>query len=289
MNVSRHPAVAVILPTLNGRAFIGEQLDALLAQEVDFDWHIVVVDGGSSDGTVEFVESYIERSTSIQLVRLTDSPGVNAGINAGVSSTSSEYLVIAEHDDVVAPGWLSALRAALASNHIVGSRIDKSALNDPSILMARRRFAEDIVVHVPFVDATGMGFRRSVWEELGGFDETYRYGGNDAEFCFRAHRLGYRSVSVDDACVLYRLRGTPRETFHQARAYGVSTVRLYREFGSDYLSRRPLRSVAKELARLLWWSKSTITDPGYRLLVCYRGGLQLGYLRGSLMFRRWFP
>ena len=47
------PPVAVVLPTLNGAEFIAEQLEALLAQSFDAGWHLIVVDGGSVDGTVE--------------------------------------------------------------------------------------------------------------------------------------------------------------------------------------------------------------------------------------------
>ena len=127
-----------------------------------------------------------------------------------------------------------------------------------------------------------------LWERLGGFDPTYRYGGNDAEFCFRANMAGHTARRVDGAIVDYRIRTESGAAFKQARGYGMSAARLFAEFGPAYLQRRPLRTVVKEVARLSWWGLRAVRHPYYRGLFAYRGGLQVGYLLGSIRYRTWF-
>lgn len=284
------PAVAVLLPTLNGEAFIGEQIDALGAQEADVDWHLVVVDGGSTDRTLEIVRQRT-RGLAIptRILELVGAPGVNAGLNAGVRATDSPLLLIAEHDDVVGDGWLQAVTDALSEHWLVGSHMERFTLNEPVVTGSRRVFDEDVHPGVPVVVATGMGFRRSLWERLGGFDETYRYGGNDIEFCLRAHLAGHTVQIVTGATVHYRIRSGARLAFRQARAYGNSFVRLHVQFGADLLPRRPLRSVVRDYARLCVWTARALVDRSYRMRVAFRSGLLLGLVEGSLRHRKVFP
>ncbi len=283
------PPVAVILPTLNGAEFIGEQLTALFAQECSTPWHLVVVDGGSTDSTLDVVESFRPTPVPMRIIRLTGAPGVNAGLNAGIAATDSTYLLIAEHDDVVAPGWMQALVDALQTHNLVGSHMDRFTLNTPAAARTRQSFQENPDSDVPVGIATGMGLRRALWLELDGFDESYRYGGNDIEFCFRAHDAGHDLILVDGAVVHYRIRADPRAAFRQHRAYGIALVRLYADFGPTYLRRRRLVQVARELIRLGWWGVRAPLDRTYLHLLATRGGLQLGLLQGSLKYRRWFP
>lgn len=283
------PLVAVIVPTLNGARWIGEQLDALFLQETDADWHLVVVDGGSTDGTLDVVESRRPTPVPMSIIRLEGAPGVNAGLNAGIASTDSPLILIAEHDDVVAPGWMKAVLAELEVTPVVGAHMELALLNSPEVIGSRRRLPEDPKLGVPVAVATGLGLRREVWESLGGFDPTYRYGGNDIDFCFRAHQAGYEVALADAALVHYRVRPDPSAAFRQARSYGGSSVRLYMEHGPAYLRRRTARQVCREISRLGWWAVRSITDPSYRMRLAFRGGLQLGYLEGSVKYRRWFP
>ena len=286
--VHSDPPVAVVLPTYNGAAYVRAQLDALLGQRCDTEWHLIVVDAGSSDSTVDVISSTPLGTVASRVIRLAGAPGVNAGLNAGIAATTSPLILIAEQDDVVGVGWMQAIVEALRSQWLVGSVMELAQLNPDHVVGSRRGFPEDVGFKVPRANATGMGLRRELWDLLHGFDESYRYGGNDLEFCFRAHQANH-AMHVSGAVVHYRVRTDVAAAFAQGRAYGVSTVRLFREFGPAYVERRRLRRVVKEVARLAWWSLKSIRDRSYRMRLAYRGGLQLGYLEGSLRYRRWFP
>lgn len=283
---SADPLVAVLLPTLNGGDFIGDQIDALLAQRTDVAWHLVVIDGGSTDRTLDVVRERTGNRVPTRIIELHGAPGVNAGLNAGVRSTDSELILIAEHDDVVGEGWIGSIVHALDKHSLVGSHLERFRINAVDAAGSRRVFPEDAAAAFPNVRTTGMGLRRSLWEFLDGFDESYRYGGNDIEFCARAYLAGHPAFLVPDAVVHYRVRGDPPGAFKQARAYGITTVRLHRQFGGELMPRRPVRSVARDWARNVAWSARAVTEPAYRLRAAFRFGLMIGYLQGSIQYRR---
>lgn len=278
----------MIVPTFNGAEHIGEQLSALVSQRTSRRWELIVVDGGSSDGTLALVDEYRAGSVPITIVELSGGPGVNAGINAGVRATNAALIAIAEHDDVAAPDWLEQIASGLADHELVGSTIEKHRLNDAAVVPSRRRFPEDLPPGIPMVDSTGMGFTRRLWAELGGFDESYRYGGNDAEFCYRAHQAGITAVRCEHAVMHYRIRSDWRAAFRQARSYGLSSVRAYDQFGSTYVPRRAFRMTIRDWARIIAWCPRARGDNRYRHLVAYRLGLQVGYFTGSARYRRVF-
>lgn len=283
---SADPPVAVLLPTLNGEAFIGDQIDALVAQRTDVAWHLVVIDGGSADRTLDVVRERTRDRMQTRIVELKGAPGVNAGLNAGVRSTYSELLLIAEHDDVVGDGWIDSIAQALDEHWLVGSHLERFQLNAPAAAGSRRVFPEDAATAFPHVRTTGMGLRRSLWELLDGFDESYRYGGNDIEFCARAYLAGHPAFLAPNAVVHYRVRGDASGAFKQARTYGITTVRLHRQFGRELMPRRPVRSVARDWARNMAWTARGVTQPEYRLRAAFRVGLLIGYLQGSVQYRR---
>jgi len=83
------PVISVILPTLNEAAHIERTLCSLLDQKKDgFELEILVIDGGSSDGTVDLVEGFIDSGT----VKLLQNPERNtpAAFNIGLRAAAGE-------------------------------------------------------------------------------------------------------------------------------------------------------------------------------------------------------
>jgi glycosyltransferase involved in cell wall biosynthesis len=106
--------VAVIVPTHNRPDLLAVTLRSVLAQE-DVDLTVTVVDDGSADA--QAVASLIEglSDSRLRLVRLGPSQGVSAARNAGITSTSSEWIAFCDDDDVWARQKLAAqLTAARA-------------------------------------------------------------------------------------------------------------------------------------------------------------------------------
>ena len=97
--------VSVIIPMYNKEKNIARTIDSVLAQDYPW-WELVVVDDGSSDGSVSVVERY--EDARIRLFRK-ENGGVSAARNYGVQKATGEYVVYLDADDSLMPSCLLTL------------------------------------------------------------------------------------------------------------------------------------------------------------------------------------
>lgn len=172
-------AVTIVVPVLNEADRI---VGCLTRIRRDFgDCELVVVDGGSGDGTVVLAEP-MARVVSSQ-------PGRAMQMNEGARCTSGDVLWFVHADTVVDAAALGPLRAALAEPAVVGGGL--------SLRFDRRTLALDLLAHASNVRARrlhqifgdqAMFVRRTVFDELGGFAELPLM--EDLELSRRLHRRG---------------------------------------------------------------------------------------------------
>ena len=105
-------SLSVILPNYNHGALISRALRALLEQTPPAD-EIIVVDDGSTDDSVEIIETFRRRHPSIRLVRNPTNCGISASVRAGLEVATGDYLLFAASDDFVLPGLFARAVAAL--------------------------------------------------------------------------------------------------------------------------------------------------------------------------------
>jgi len=91
------PLVSIILPVKNGARFLAEGISSVLSQ----DYHpleLIVIDGQSTDGSVEIIRSFPEAKYSSQT-----SVGINQAWNQGIDQASGEYIGFMGSDDIWEP------------------------------------------------------------------------------------------------------------------------------------------------------------------------------------------
>lgn len=228
---SGQPELSVIIPVHNGALYLGEQLEAVRESlSLLTSSELIVVDNKSTDDSVLVVEQWARASgVPVRIVQANQKAGEPHARNVGWHEARSEYIAYCDADDAVSPKWAKSIVNALQENGYATGPLDTRKLNAPEIadLRGESLLVQQPIVHnlVPFAHGCNMGFRRSILESLGGFDETYLIA-CDIEIAVRAWRDGMSLAWAPDALVHYRLRPTPLETYRQSRAYGRSRHRI---------------------------------------------------------------
>jgi GT2 family glycosyltransferase len=236
--------ISVIVLNYNGRRWLADCFDALVAQQNAPSFEIVFVDNASSDGSETFVA---ERYPSVRVVRNTRNVGFAAGNNAGARMAQGTWLAFLNNDTVAAREWLAKLwQAATDPAHdesvaLVTSRIE--SLSRPGVLDsagdgylraggAFKRGHGSAASQFPQSEevfgACGAAFmiRRDVFNALGGFDERFFMVYEDVDLSYRAQLAGYRCWYEADAVVRHAGSGTLGVASTRAVYYGQRNLEL---------------------------------------------------------------
>jgi rSAM/selenodomain-associated transferase 2 len=116
--------ISVVIPTLNEEATIA----ATLRSTAHFGFHeIIVVDGGSTDGTIAVVNAFVSttRQATPRIIRLLSSPpGRARQLNVGANAAGGDVVLFLHADTHLPPSAASSIEAALADDRVVGGRFD---------------------------------------------------------------------------------------------------------------------------------------------------------------------
>lgn len=104
--------LSVIMPVYNGESYVSNMIDSVMAQEYT-DLELIVVDDGSSDGTVQIVERYANQDRRIHLVTHSANKGVSAARNTGLELARGEYVALVDADDRLHPAMYKKLICAI--------------------------------------------------------------------------------------------------------------------------------------------------------------------------------
>jgi glycosyltransferase involved in cell wall biosynthesis len=210
--------VSVIVTVRNEAATVGALLDALAAQTRPPD-EVVIVDGGSSDRTVERIR---EAEARLPL-RLLECPGANiaAGRNRAIEAATGELIASTDAGTRPDPAWLARLAAALESGADVAMGFFRAAPTNAFERVLAATTLPDVEEIDPerFVPSSrSIAYRRDAWERVGGYPEWLDYG-EDVVFDFTLRRAGLRFAWVPDALVAYRPRPSVAAFFRQYYRY----------------------------------------------------------------------
>lgn len=279
------PDFTVVIPCRNARTTLAEQLEALTAQRTAFSWEVVVVDDRSTDGTADVARSFAARLPRLHVLVNPRHRGAASSRNQGGRLAKGRSLLFLDADDVVGPGYLQAMGEALATHALVCPVQDFTSLNEPGELSGAARPMPErphrMFGFLPHAGAGGLGVRRAVFLELGGFDESIRWL-HDADLCWRARlTLGHELHVAEGAVLRLRLRRGLVALYRQGLSNGRDGMVLRREY-ADYGI--PWTTWERHLAQ---WRKTArqltrLHRPEGRRAFAWRLGKQVGRLRGLL-------
>lgn len=275
--------VSVVIPVLNGADTLSLQLQALLSQDFDGEYEIIVADNGSTDGTRQVVTEHAGSGSPIRLADASATRGANFARNVGMRAARGEKILFCDADDEVSPQWISEMARALDELDAVGGTLEFARLN-PHLQHSKPCSAVWPEGEARFAVTACSGWRRSVLERINGFDDSWVSGSDDIEVALRAARAGIHVGEAPGAVVHKREQRASRALWKQYYRYGRSRARLIKEFPEA-----ERRSTLAAL-RQWWWLLSQLPRGGYRdWTVVRRIAHNCGRLVGSVQYRTWAP
>lgn len=217
------PKVTIVVPAWNSRRWLAGCFAALARQSFR-DFAVVVVDNGSTDGSIEEVR---RRHPEAEVVSFPVNRGFAVAANAGIASSASPYVALLNADTEPRPGWLAALVEGLeGSPEDVGAVASKmlrmenpELVDDAGDVLSRygsaikRGHGEPAVLYdrpaeVFSVCAGAALYRRSFLNEAGLFDPRFESYLEDVDLGLRGRLWGYRYLFVPEAEVLHHGHGS---------------------------------------------------------------------------------
>jgi len=208
----------VVIPNWNGERFLSTCLGSLRRQSYD-DFDMVLVDNGSTDGSVAFAR---DNFPEISVLPLPENRGFSAAVNAGILASETEHVALLNNDTETDPKWLEALVEAADSYPEAGffaSKLvdfaDRRVLDGAGDVLRRSGLPYRLGHGEPdggrydktaFVFGACAGaamYRRGMLDDVGLFDEDFFANCEDGDLSFRAQLAGYRCLYVPGSVVYH--------------------------------------------------------------------------------------
>jgi GT2 family glycosyltransferase len=250
-------SVSVVVVNWNRAALLDKCLQSLAVQS-QTGFEVIVVDNGSTDGSQELITRFCQSSAiQVQIIRNTENLGFCEANNQGIRLARGEYIALLNNDAEAEPGWLEAMCKELGKRPDFGMVASKILVHeDPRKIdkaghliyldgQNRGRGSGEIdtgqydqVEEALWPDGCAALYRKSMLDEIGGFDEDLFAYGDDAELGLRARIAGWRCVYVPQAVVRH----------HRGATLGILSTRRI-----ELIERNRLLLVIRHFpASLLW-------------------------------------
>lgn len=213
--------VALCLTVLNEAGSLADLFASVAAQTRPPN-EIVVVDGGSTDGTVGVVQGWQQRGLPIALL-VQPGASISAGRNLAIRQAQSPIVAVTDAGVRLEPGWLAALTAPFDTpdppDVVAGffQSAPRSAF-EAALGATTLPNADEIRPERFYPSSRSVAFTRAAWEQVGGYPEWLDYC-EDLLFDFALEDAGFRRVWAPGAVVHFRPRPSARAFFLQYYRY----------------------------------------------------------------------
>jgi GT2 family glycosyltransferase len=262
--------------TYNSQDLLLKAIRSVERHVTGLSYELIVVDNGSSDGTVALAET---AHPGVNILRNDRNTGYAPAMNRALASAGGEFVLTMSHDAELTAGAVSALVGFMRSHPNAGAAGPRtldghggvvSTLHHPSLMLSvwteiiplrawlrRRPWLRRLLgriapnssgltsdysrTHrVAVLDGGCLIIRRSVTDRVGTLDERLMQGPDDYDFCCRLNRAGFETWFVAEAEVVHRSR--PKEKASDLSLTSLRTrlpqmTYLYRKFNGRFSSR----------------------------------------------------
>lgn len=221
--------VTVVIPNYNGKLFLQDCLESLSKQTFK-DYDIVLVDNGSSDGSIAFLK---EKYPYVKRIELRENTGFANAVNLGIQSTGAEYVFLLNNDTMCDEHALEALVKVMDKKPAVFSAQAKMLQVKPPYLVDdagdyycalgwafspskdKENHKYYKRTNVTSACAGAAIYRREVFDEIGFFDSEHFCYLEDVDVGYRARLFGYSNI-VEPSAIVYHVGSGSSGSRHNA-------------------------------------------------------------------------
>lgn len=232
----------VVIPNYDGMKYIRDCLDSLNRLREESDFHIIVVDNGSKDGSLEVIS---EEYPEVELIPLPENTGFCHAVNVGIEGSRTPYVLLLNNDTKVLPGFIKCLEETMEEsenifsvNPLMLTMQDENIVDNAGIRYCvlgwafdrgKGKVAFDLAEKKDVFAACGGAslYRREVFETIGLFDESHFAYLEDVDMGYRAKIFGYRNVYEPRAKVVHAGSGTSGSRYNEFKTRLSSANNAY--------------------------------------------------------------
>ena len=277
MSTATGTRVVAVIPTWNRRDLLSALLQNLAAQLRPFD-QIIVVDNGSTDDSADLAER-----AGATVLRLSQNIGFAPAVNRGMEASDAEWVAILNNDVSLQPDWLEKLLGAAAPEDVWFATGKVLQAADPHLLdgtfdeVSRAACASRCGFGKPdgpawnhtrrirLAPMTAAIFRRQLFQDLGGLDESFGSYMEDVDFGLRCALAGRAGIFVPSA-VAYHLGSATLGEWNQDTVWRIARNQVL--LAAKHFHGQPHWPIVA--GQLLWG------------VIALRHGRGLAFLRGKL-------
>ena len=213
--------ITVVIPNYNGMNYLAECMTSLCREQHNAPgYEVLIIDNASVDGSVEYLQKEW-CGEGVRLISLPENTGFCHAVNLGIREAKTPYVILLNNDTKAEAGFVRGLYDAIRENEKIFSVSAKMLMWDRPELIddagdrycvlgwaysrGKGRPAADYDKSVPVFSACGGAaiYRRSVFEEIGYFDEEHFAYLEDLDIGYRARIYGYENRYEPKAAVLH--------------------------------------------------------------------------------------
>ncbi|MGJ8666644.1 MAG: glycosyltransferase family 2 protein [Patiriisocius sp.] len=248
--------LSVIILNYNVRYFLEQCIESVLRATKNIDAEIIIIDNASSDDSCSMVQ---QKFPKLKLIENKENVGFSKANNQAVDEAIGEYVCILNPDTAVAENtFAESLKFAESQENIgavgvylmdgTGNFLPESKRNIPKpfvsflkmIGFTNMYYATKISAEnrgqVSVLVGAYMLMKRSIYNEVGGFDEAYFMYGEDIDLSYKIEKAGYRNQYLGNLKTLhYKGESTTKDAVYLERFYGAMKIFYSKHFSSNFL------------------------------------------------------
>lgn len=190
------PKIDIVIPTHNGLPLLRKHLPATIKNSPEIS-SVIVIDNGSADGTPE----YLKKFSNIKLIQNATNLGFTSAINQGVDASNADLVVLLNNDVSPHQNYLKSALSFFKDMNVFAVTFSEENSSWPQVHWknGKIQYTNGVDREHPRLSLWASGgssiLRRSIWNELGGFNEIYNPGyQEDIDLGWRAYQQGYKIV-----------------------------------------------------------------------------------------------